>query len=120
MDALLLNRQPLPEALLPPIIRDGYESWVYAFWELSTDRHIAVGMGGAVPGPIPAASIRAHTAGWDPDEAEFFRKMVRAMDAVYLADGKDPVPPPPPPEDGDEAGPTVNHARDRFRAVFKR
>lgn len=57
----------------------GYEPWLSAFWELGTDRSF-----GMSAGPIPSSAIRAHTQGWDPDEAEKFRLAMRALDALYL------------------------------------
>ena len=50
-----------------------------AFFELGTDRSMGMGAG-----PIPAASISRHTAGWPRDEAEVFRYIIRSLDDVYL------------------------------------
>jgi hypothetical protein len=76
-----------------------------AFWELSTDRQLT----GYGSGPIPAASIDRHTAGWDADEAEMFRACIRAMDAVFLqSQSKEPDVPP-----------SDNAARDAFRAKMR-
>lgn len=58
----------------------GFEPWLDAFWELSTDRPI--GMDG--PGDIPASSIRRWSADMAPDDAELFRRCIRAMDRVAL------------------------------------
>lgn len=57
----------------------GWEPWLAAFWELGTDRQL-----GMATGPIPAASIDRHTAGWPRDDAELFRRVIRALDGAYL------------------------------------
>lgn len=90
--------------MLPPEILPGAEQWLEAFWELSTDRQFT----GYGSGPIPAASIDRHTAGWDEAEAKAFRTCVRAMDAVFLKSQRDE---PDAPE-------SDNPARDRFRAAM--
>lgn len=58
--------------------------WFYtqAFWELSTERQIGMGLG-----PIPASRIKAYAAdyGLEPDVAEVFKVVVREMDSVYLS-----------------------------------
>lgn len=116
-EALQINGRAVPEALEPPPILEGYETWLEAFWELSTDR----AQGLEKPGPIPAASIARHTQGWDPEEADFFRIVIRALDRTFLA-GEDYVIPPVQVDgpDVDEGKPAPNLARDNFRALFKR
>ena len=57
----------------------GAQGWLSVFWELSNDRPIGFGVG-----PIPAASIDRRSVHMDADEAEMFRKCIRAMDAEYL------------------------------------
>lgn len=51
-----------------------------AFWELSTDRQLAMG----AVGPIPAASIDRWAA-YYPGEEVAFRSAIRAMDRAFLA-----------------------------------
>lgn len=64
------------EAPLP-----GTPEIVEAFWELSSDRQIGFGVG-----PIPAGSIAryAEMFGYDLDEQEQLRRLIRAMDNAYL------------------------------------
>jgi hypothetical protein len=59
----------------------GTLEWLNAFWELSTDRQIGMGVGA-----IPASAITewAARAGLDDIEAESFRSCIRAMDRAYL------------------------------------
>lgn len=57
----------------------GASAWYSAFWELSSDRQIGVGVG-----PIQYSSIRLYTAGWPPDEVTLFTRCIRAMDQIYL------------------------------------
>jgi hypothetical protein len=73
--------RPAPSYLFPPDVLQGFEPWVEAFWELSTDRALASGM----VGPIPSASIDRWADRRCPDDAEMFRRCIRAMDRVYLA-----------------------------------
>lgn len=51
-----------------------------AFWELSTDRQLAMG----AVGPIPASSIDRWAARYPGEEAAF-RSAIRAMDRAFLA-----------------------------------
>lgn len=92
---------------MPPDILPGTGEWFEAFIELGTDRQI-----GQVLGPIPAASIARHTAGWAMDEAACFRHVIRELDAVYLAHVN------PGGDSGVEVG--DNPARDAFRAAMGR
>ncbi|WP_425454224.1 hypothetical protein [Pelagibacterium sediminicola] len=82
----------------------GAESWFQTFFELGTDRQIGMGLG-----PIPAASIDRHVAGWPGADAQAFRQAIRAMDALYL---KHHAKEPDVPE-------TDNAARDAFRAAMR-
>lgn len=104
---------PIPDHLTPPEILPGADAWLADFWELSTDRQIGMGVG-----PIPAGSIARHTAGWPCDEAEMFRRCVRAMDRAYL----EAVNPGPDGKVRKPADPRLaasdNPARDAFRAAF--
>lgn len=80
--------KPIPARLGSPEIMPGGEVWLYDFLELSTDRQtaFAVRPDGVVidrPGPIPAASVARHTAGWAPAEAEAFRQVIRHLDVTY-------------------------------------
>lgn len=104
---------PIPDHLTPPEILPGADAWLADFWELSTDRQI-----GMAAGPIPAASIARHTAGWDIIEAERFRSCIRAMDRAYL----EAVNPGPDGKAKRRMDPAVaasdNPARDAFRAAF--
>lgn len=95
---------------------EGFESWVDAFWELSTDRQLGYG----AYGPIPGSSISRYTRGWPRDEAELFRQCIRAMDRVFLSGEKEVLPATLPEEPAADASGIVNLARDNFRAVFKR
>ena len=76
----------------------GYDGWYRDFFELSTDRQI-----GMAVGPIPAASIERQ------GRCELFRRVIRAMDRVYLAHVRG---------EGDEPE-SDNPARDAFRAAMK-
>lgn len=73
--------RPIPSHLFRPDLLPGLDPWLDAFWELSTDRQV----GGYGTGPIPAASIARACADLCPDEAEMFRRCMRALDRVYLA-----------------------------------
>ena len=95
----------MPDHLLPPEIAPGYEDWLAAFWELCTDRQ-----NGMAAGPIPAASIDRHTAGWPDHEAAAFRTCLRAMDAVMLKSNRDEP----------DMTETDNPARDAFRAANRK
>ncbi len=96
---------PVPPRLRPPEIREDCEGWLSDFWELSTDRQ----MGMAV-GPIPAASLARHTAGMSEAEAEFARRVFRAMDRAFLK---------AKPVEGDTAVlASANPAMAAFRGAF--
>lgn len=88
----------MPDHLIGPDVLPGYEEWFTAFYELSTDRQI-----GMAVGPIPAASIDRHGGG------ALFRRVIRAMDRVYLAHVRGDVDVPE----------SENPARDSFRAAMK-
>lgn len=90
---------------MPPEILPGLEPWFEAFWELGTDRQI-----GQVVGPIPAASIDRHTAGWPDAEAQAFRRCIRAMDQVFLKSQRGSVSVPE----------SEDPARDAFRSGMRR
>lgn len=77
------RRTELPEALAnAPQLLMGLESYFSAFWELSTERHIGMGLG-----QIPASAMRsfARDEGMDDDEYDRFRYLVRSMDDAWLA-----------------------------------
>ncbi|WP_445433055.1 phage tail assembly chaperone [Brucella endophytica] len=79
--------ETIPENLYCPPILAGYEEWISAFWELSTERQI-----GFAAGPIPGSAIsrRCEEMGIvDLDEIASFRGAIRAMDRVILADLSD-------------------------------
>ncbi|GHC79365.1 phage tail assembly chaperone [Limoniibacter endophyticus] len=59
----------------------GTYGWLSAFWELSTDRQLSMGVG-----PIPLASIDNWIGHNDLDEVdgECFKYAVREMDKAYL------------------------------------
>lgn len=92
--------------MTPPDIAPGYDDWIEAFIELGTDRQI-----GQVFGPIPAASIDRHTNGWPEFEAAMFRRVIRAMDTVWLERQA--------PDADAELPPSDNPARDAFRAKMR-
>jgi hypothetical protein len=66
---------PIPAYYTPPTLADGFMSWFYAFFDLSTERKIS-------GGPIPASAIRS----WPLPEHErdLFHRCIRAMDRVFL------------------------------------
>lgn len=80
-DALEKAGKPVPDRLRMPDILPGCDEYLEAFFELSSDRQI-----GMVPGPLPAASIARHVQGWDTAEADRFRQVMRALDAVFMAE----------------------------------
>lgn len=85
--------RPIPDHYTPPEIQPGGDEWIEAFYELSTDRQLTQ----YGSGPIPAASIERHCAGWDEWDTVVFRKCIRAMDVAYL-DAMAPA------KDGEEKG----------------
>jgi len=95
----------VPEHLYPPDLPIGTEQWWNDFHELSTDRQMSMSVG-----PIPAASIDRHIAGWSDDDAGMFRAVIRAMDRVYLQHSRSD---PDAPE-------SDNPTRDAFRATMGR
>ena len=97
-DRYIRRGKPVPDSLIGPDVLPGYEDWYRAFHELSTDRQI-----GMAVGPIPAAAIDRHGGG------AFFRRVIRAMDRVYLAHVRGDV----------DAPESENLARDSFRAAMK-
>ena len=102
MERIEARGLPVPDHLVPPPVLPGYDGWVSDFYELSTDRTVGMGIG-----PIPAASIDRHTASWSPCEAALFRRVIRALDAVYLRHVRG---------EGDD---NPMAARDAFRAAMK-
>lgn len=76
------RREPIPAHLFRPEIIDGYASWVGAFWELSTERQIAFGVGNIPIGAVHAWAERNLISG---DDFASFLGAIRAMDRVYLA-----------------------------------
>lgn len=52
-----------------------------AFWDLSTERQLGMSMG-----PIPRISIKryADEAGFDDEQYDMFRRLMRTMDAIYM------------------------------------
>lgn len=76
----------LPQWFLDqPVIPEGAEFFYNAFWDLSTERQIGMGLG-----PIPTSRIdeRAREAGLDYDTALMFRQVIRAMDTAYLKEAQ--------------------------------
>lgn len=71
----------MPAHLIPPPLEPEYESWLRAFWELSSERQIGFGLGS-----IPHSAIRnwADRAGYDEDESESFLGAMRVLDRVWL------------------------------------
>lgn len=90
--------KPVPAEFIGPALLPGYEGWFAAFYELSTDRQLGMAIG-----PIPAGSIERQ------NEAPLFRRVIRAMDGVYLAHVRG-VPDVPESD---------NPARDAFRAKMR-
>jgi len=91
------------------------EYYLTAFWELNSDRQIGMGLG-----PIPFTSIdryalRHSIAG---DDFDFFQKMIRAMDRVFIEHAKGNAPDVP----GNSGGKPKLNAREMtpemFDAVF--
>ena len=78
--ALKAKGKPIPKHYYPPELMPGADEWLRDFYELSTDRQIT----GYGSGPIPAASIARHTAGWDDAERQTFTACIRAMDTAFL------------------------------------
>ena len=78
--ALVAKGKPIPKHYHPPELLPGAEAWLRDFYELSTDRQIT----GYGSGPIPAASIARHTAGWFDDDVTSFTACIRAMDTAFL------------------------------------
>ena len=93
-----IKGRELPERFIGPSLLPGYEGWFDAFYELSTDRQLGMAIG-----PIPAASIDRQ------NEGPLFRRVIRAMDGVYLAHVRG-VPDVPESD---------NPARDAFRAAMR-
>lgn len=100
---LLEAGHTIPPAYEPPELLDGFGGWYEDFWELSTDRQL-----GNCLGPIPAASIDRHVAGWNYVDADMFRSIIRAMDGAYLEWSGKPSAEPAEP----------TSARDAFRGAF--
>lgn len=94
----------VPPDFEPPEIMQGFRGWYDDFFELSTDRQI-----GMAVGPIPAASIARHVAGWPDEDAQMFALCIRAMDKVWMARGSDGEGP-------DDNGMS---ARDSVRSAFR-
>lgn len=104
--ALRAQGKPIPAHYAAPEIQPGGEEWLSAFFDLSTDRQIT----GYGSGPIPAASIDRHVSGWPADEADAFRRCIRAMDDAF----RDALAPAKP---GEEKGglPQAGEARPKVR-----
>jgi hypothetical protein len=68
------NGRTPPAYLYPPDLLPGADEWLGAFWEMSTDRRFS-------GGPIPAESIDRWPV--HPDEADTFRRCIRAMDEAF-------------------------------------
>ena len=87
---------------MPPPVVPGFEHWIDAFYDLSTDRQL-----GQVIGPIPDASIVRH-----PENVyRLFKRCIRAMDDVYLRHVRSGGMPDAPETDND--------ARDSFRRAMR-
>jgi len=73
----------IPEHLYPPPCPVGYEPWVDAFWDASTERQYGMGIG-----PIPASAIdkAASDLGLDDIETEMLTQIMRRLDGVFLSD----------------------------------
>lgn len=69
----------MPKALIAPVLEDVEFSLWSAFWELSTERQIGMGVG-----PIPVSRIRRHAPEFGMDTSSFVRIM-RRMDDEYLS-----------------------------------
>lgn len=97
----------MPDRLYPPDVNPGAAAWLDDFFELGTDRQLT----GYGAGPIPAASIARHVAGWCEYEAWQFRHVIRALDGAWLKrqSGDDDV----------DAPVSDNPARDAFRGGKK-
>lgn len=68
--------------MFAPEILPGYEPWVDAFWDASTERQIGMGIGLVPISAIESAAARIGIE--DPDEFERFKGAMRAMDRVWL------------------------------------
>jgi hypothetical protein len=70
----------------------GAEFFIDAFWSVSTDRQRGA-MGGVYMIPYTAISRYASDAGLEGENRlDFFEKIIRSMDNVYLADVKRKTP----------------------------
>lgn len=72
----------IPEEDLPPPLLEECEFVYRAFWELSTDRQVGMGLGG-----IPWSSINAYAERYgiaSIDDFDHFASLIRATDAAYL------------------------------------
>lgn len=65
----------------PPALEPAWQFFWAAFWELSTERQIGMGLG-----PIPASALReyARHSGVFGDLLDSFTVVIRAVDAEYL------------------------------------
>jgi hypothetical protein len=85
----------VPAYLIPPEPLPGVAPWFLDFWELSTERRFE----GA---PIPWSAIANYPV--SDNEAETFRRLMRAADAAYLEfmakppDDRKSLPPMMPPK----------------------
>ncbi|GGE18123.1 hypothetical protein GCM10011390_41640 [Aureimonas endophytica] len=57
----------------------GTETWLSAFWEISSERQIGMGLG-----QVPGSAIDRWAAKLGVAEPGMFRACIRAMDGVYL------------------------------------
>ena len=108
IEAIEEKGRRVPDRLYPPDVHPGAVAWLDDFFELGTDRQLT----GYGAGPIPAASIARHVAGWCEHDAWQFRQVIRALDNAWLKrqSGDD---------DGD-APVSDNPARDAFRGGNKK
>lgn len=82
--------QPLPDSLKDaPVLFFGLADYYSAFWKLSTDRPIGMGVG-----QIPWSSLDryAQREGIDEDEFVRFEYLIRVMDDAYLEHANKPKP----------------------------
>ena len=108
IEAIEAKGRRVPDRLYPPDVHPGAVAWFDDFFELGTDRQLT----GYGAGPIPAASIARHVAGWSDHEAWQFRHVIRALDNAWLKRQSG--------DDGDDLPVSDNPARDAFRGGNKK
>lgn len=75
--------RPVPEGYLAkPRLMHGLEFLWHAFWELTTERPLGWGVEGRIPGSKITEFGKEH--GFTSDTLDWFRKVIREMDAEYL------------------------------------